>query len=74
MPTAAEKYGAWNTHFADSETVDISFLIVGSSRTDNGSGVDQEILNDWTTLTNQAILLCENRKDCMAIVSPRRVT
>ena len=72
MPTAAEKYGAWNTHFADAETVDISFLIVGSSRTDNGSGTDQEILNDWTTLTNQAILLCENRKDCMAIVSPRK--
>ena len=71
-PTAAEKYGAWNTHFADAETVDISFLIVGSSRTDNGSGTDQEILNDWTTLTNQAILLCENRKDCMAIVSPRK--
>jgi phage tail sheath protein FI len=72
MPTAAEKFGAWSTHFGDAETVDISFLIVGSSRTDNGSGTEQDILTDWTTLTNQAILLCESRKDCMAIVSPRK--
>ena len=71
-PTAAQKYGAWSDHFADAETVDISFLIVGSSRTDNGSGTDQDILDDWTTLTNQAILITEARKDCMAIMSPRR--
>ena len=40
-------------------------------RQDNGSGTEQDILADWTTLTNQAILLCETRKDCMAICSPR---
>ena len=72
MPTAAQKYGAWQDHYADAETVDISFLIVGSSRTDNGSGTDQDILADWTTISNQAILLTEARKDCMAIMSPRR--
>jgi len=71
-PTAAQKYGAWSDHFADAETVDISFLIVGSSRTDDGSGTDQDVLADWTTLANQAILLTESRKDCMAIMSPRR--
>ena len=71
-PTAAQKYGAWSDHFADAETVDISFLIVGSTRTDNGSGTDQDILADWTTLANQAILITEARKDCMAIMSPRR--
>jgi len=70
--TAAQKTAAWTTFFADSETVDISFLIVGSSRTDNGSGVIQDLLTDWTTLTNQAILLTESRKDCIAYISPRR--
>jgi hypothetical protein len=72
LSTAGQKHGAWSTHFGDAELIDISFLLVGSSRTDNGSGVEQDILADWTTLTNQAILLCETRKDCMAIVSPRR--
>jgi hypothetical protein len=70
--TAAQKTAAWTTFFADSETVDISFLIVGSSRTDNGSGVIQDLLTDWTTLTNPAILLTESRKDCIAYISPRR--
>ena len=71
-PTAAQKYGAWQTHFADAETSDISFLVVGSSRTDDGSGNDQDIADDWTTLANQAILLTEARKDCIAIISPRK--
>ena len=35
-PSTAERYGAWDTHFADPETIDVSFLIVGSTRTDNG--------------------------------------
>jgi len=70
--TALEKYSAWTTHFQDAETVDISFLIVGSTRTDNGSGVDQDLLADWTTMTNQAINLTEARKDCIAVTSPRR--
>jgi phage tail sheath protein FI len=71
-PTAAQKYGTWDMHFKDGETSDISFLIVGSSRTDNGSGTDQDILADWTTLSNQAVLIAEGRKDCIAIMSPRR--
>ena len=71
ISTAGEKHGAWSTHFGDAETIDFSLLLVGSTRTDNGSGTEQDILADWTTLTNQAILLCETRKDCMAICSPR---
>ena len=71
ISTAGEKHGAWSTHFGDSELIDFSFLVVGSTRTDNGSGVQQDLLSDWTTLTNQAILICEARKDCMAIISPR---
>ena len=72
LSTAGQKHGAWTTHFGDAELVDISFLLVGSSRTDDGSGTEQDLLADWTTLTNQAILLCEARKDCMTIISPRR--
>ena len=71
-PTAAQKYGAWEDHFKDGDLHDISFLIVGSTRTDNGLGVDQDTIADWTTLANQAVLVAENRKDCIAIVSPRR--
>lgn len=73
-PTAAEKYGSWDLHFADGESIDISFLVVGSTRTDNGSGTDQDTLADWTTIVNQAILLAETRKDCMVVVSPRRAS
>jgi hypothetical protein len=72
VPTAAQKYGAWQSFFRDGDVIDISFLIVGSSHTDNGSGTEQDLLADWTTLTNQAILITENRLDCIAFVSPRR--
>jgi len=73
-PTAGQKYGAWDTHFSDGDTVDISFLICGSTRTDNGSGVDQDILADHNTIVNQGILLAESRKDCMFICSPRKAS
>ena len=73
-PTASEKYGAWSTHFADAETVDISLLIVGSTRTDNGAGTDQDLVADHNTIINQAILLAEGRKDCMVVASPRKTS
>ena len=72
--TAGQKQTAWSDHFEDANSVDISFLIVGSTRTDNGSGTDQDILADWTTQVNQAILIAEKRKDCMVIASPRRAS
>ena len=72
--TAGQKQTAWSDHFADANSVDISFLIVGSTRTDDGSGTDQDLLADWTTQVNQAILLAEARKDCMVIASPRRAS
>ena len=72
--TAGEKQTAWTDHFEDGNSIDFSFLIVGSTRTDNGSGVDQDILTDWTTQVNQGILLAEKRKDCMVIASPRRAS
>jgi len=74
VPTAGEKYGAYQTHFGDAETIDVSFLIAGSTRTDNGSGVEQDILADHNTIVNQLIATAEGRKDCMVIVSPRRAS
>jgi hypothetical protein len=62
--TAGEKYGAWQDHFEDAESVDISFLIMGS--------VAGDTLADWTSIVNQGILVCENRKDCMLVASPLR--
>jgi len=70
--TAGQKQSAWSDHFGDGETIDVSFLLVGSTRTDDGSGTDQDTLVDWTSQINQAILLAEARKDCMVIASPRR--
>ncbi|SVD23303.1 uncharacterized protein METZ01_LOCUS376157, partial [marine metagenome] len=43
LPTAAQKYTAWTDKFGDGETSDISFIVVGSTQTDNGSGVAQDI-------------------------------
>jgi hypothetical protein len=73
-PTAGQKYGAWDTHFSDADTVDISFLICGSTRTDNGSGTDQDTVADHNTIVNQGILLATTRKDCMFICSPRKTS
>ena len=73
-PTAGQKYGAWDTHFSDADTMDISFLICGSTRTDNGSGVDQDTVADHNTIVNQGILLATTRKDCMFICSPRKTS
>jgi len=72
-PTAGLKYGAWDTFFSDGDTVDISFLICGSTRTTTGSA-DQDILADHNTIVNQGILLAESRKDCMFICSPRKAS
>tara|TARA_A200000159_G_scaffold120291_1_gene114366 strand:+ start:1246 stop:3234 length:1989 start_codon:yes stop_codon:yes gene_type:complete len=74
VPTAGEKYGAYQTHFGDAETIDVSFLIAGSTRTDNGSGVEQDLLADHNTIVNQLIATAEGRKDCMVICSPRRAS
>ena len=74
VPTAGEKHGAYTDHFGDAETIDVSFLIVGSTRTDDGSGNSQDILADHNTIVNNIIQIAENRKDCMVIASPRRAS
>ena len=65
----AIKYGGYVDYFGDAETQDISFLIVGSTRTSNG-----DLLTDHNTIVNQLIQVAENRKDCMVIASPRRAS
>ena len=65
---------AMDTFFADSETESIDFIIVGSTRTDNGSGTDQDILVDHNTIANKAIQIAEARKDCLAVISPRHAS
>ena len=65
----AVKYGGYVDNFGDAETVDVSFLIVGSTRTSNG-----DVLADHNSIVNQLIQIAENRKDCMVIASPRRAS
>jgi hypothetical protein len=65
---------AMDTFFADSETESIDFIIVGSTRTDDGSGTDQDILVDHNTIANKAIQIAESRKDCLAVISPRHAS
>ena len=58
--------------FADSETESLDFIIVGSTRTDDGSGTDQDTVADHNTIANKAIQIAESRKDCLAVISPRK--
>ena len=71
-PTAGEKTSALEKHFEDGETQDFSFLIVGSTRTDDGSGVDQDLPVDFTSIVNSAINIAELRKDILVVASPQR--
>lgn len=60
--------------FADSETESLDFIIVGSTRTDNGTGTDQDLVADHNTIVNKAIQIAELRKDCLVVASPRKVS
>ena len=71
-PTAGEKTAALQKHFEDGETQDYSFLIVGSTRTDNGSGTDQDIRADHNSIVNSAINIAELRKDVLVVASPKK--
>jgi len=74
LSTVGQKHGAWSTHFGDANTIDISFLLVGSTRADDGTGTQVDTVANWTSLVNQGILLAEARKDCMVLASPRRAS
>tara|TARA_B110000444_G_scaffold114010_1_gene107497 strand:+ start:1006 stop:3000 length:1995 start_codon:yes stop_codon:yes gene_type:complete len=74
LSTVGQKHGAWTTHFGDANSIDLSFLIVGSTRVDDGTGTEVDTVANWTAQVNQGILLAEARKDCMVIASPRRTS
>jgi hypothetical protein len=65
---------AMDKFFADSETESLDFIIVGSTRTDNGAGTDQDLVADHNTIVNKAIQIAELRKDCLVVASPRKAS
>jgi len=75
-PVASDKVSTWEEFFKDGETSDISFIIVGSTRVDDGSGSDEtnnaNLRTAHNTIVNGAIAIAEHRKDCMVVASPMR--
>lgn len=65
---------AMDKFFADSETESLDFIIVGSTRTDDGTGTDQDTVADHNTIVNKAIQIAELRKDCLVVASPRKTS
>ena len=72
--TSGEKYAAYTSYLGDAETQDVDFLISGPLDGDNASSRGNR-LNTLPEATNQAnalISIAAARKDCMAIISPRK--
>ena len=70
--TSGQKKTGYSTYLGDAETQDVDFLISGPLNGDDGSGNDVTTLAEATTQANNLIAICEARKDCMAIISPRK--
>ena len=70
--TSGQKKAGIETYLGDAETQDVDFLISGPLDGDDGSGNDVSTLAEATTQANNLIAICEARKDCMAIISPRK--
>jgi hypothetical protein len=70
--TSGQKKAGIETYLGDAETQDVDFLISGPLNGDDGSGNDVITLAEATTQANNLIAICEARKDCMAIISPRK--
>ena len=75
-PTVGQKTDAWDKHFSDAETIDMAFLVVGSTSSDAGGNSEgaQDTLADHNSLVNSAIQIAESRKDCLVVASPRRAS
>ena len=69
--TSGAKNTANTNFFGDAETQDVDFIISGPL---SGASAGNEVttLAEATTQANALIALCEARKDCMAIISPRK--
>ena len=72
--SSGEKYSAYNTYLGDAETQDVDFLISGPLDGDNGSSRGNKLstLAEATTQANALISIAAARKDCIAVISPRR--
>ena len=70
--TSGQKKAGIETYLGDAETQDVDFLISGPLDGDDGSGNEVTTLAEATTQANNLIAICEARKDCMAIISPRK--
>ena len=70
--TSGQKKSGIETYLGDAETQDVDFLISGPLNGDDGSGNEVTTLAEATTQANNLIAICEARKDCMAIISPRK--
>ena len=72
--TSGEKYAAYNNLFGDAETQDVDFLISGPLDGDNASSRGNRLatLAEATNQANALISIAAARKDCMAIISPRK--
>jgi hypothetical protein len=71
---AGDFESAMDKFFADSETESLDFILVGSTRTDDGTGTDQDLVADHNTIVNKAIQIAELRKDCLVVASPRKTS
>ena len=69
--SSGAKNTANTTYFGDAETQDVDFIIAGPLD-GYASGSVVSTLAEATTQANNLIALCEARKDCMAIISPRK--
>ena len=54
------------------ETQDVDFLISEALNGDDGSNGDVTTLAEATTQANNLIAIAEKRKDCVAVISPRK--
>ena len=71
--SAGAKNTANTNFFGDAETQDVDFIIAGpldGIDTSDGSAVNT--LAEATAQANSLIGVCEARKDCMAVISPRK--
>jgi len=72
--SSGEKFVAYRDYLGDAETQDVDFLISGPLDGDNGASRGNNIstLAEATTQANALISIAAGRKDCMAVISPRK--
>ena len=70
--TSGQKKAAIESYLGDAETQDVDFLISGPLNGDDGSNNDVTTEDEAVTQANNLIQIANNRKDCIAVISPRK--